>query len=224
VIHNNDSLQNAQDEQNFLGFRITLSSLPDPLLEALSSAAQQHFNEIECATQQRDVRYIKRIEEFIREYPYLPKLYNFLEGLYIIDGQDDKAKKLAQIMYDKFPYYLFAKVAYANYCMEVGRVDEFTRIFEGKSHLKELYPYREEFHVSEFLAFTDVVCIHACHKKNFGLVRKLIKELKSMPFDLDHVVEVLEARLNNFEQPNRSFMEKVLDKIQQQRPRTAPSN
>jgi len=200
--------------ENLIMCTITTDTLPDQLFERLPSSARKRFMDIEWAAHHGDVSYIPKAEEMIKEYPHLPKLYNFLEGLYIINSQKEKACVLTKEMYEKFPEYLFAKIAYAKLCMAEGRVDEFEKIFRGKYNLKLLYPDRDEFHISEFLAFTDVLCLHACHKGNLDFVRQTIKTLKATDLDQGDFLEALEERLHRFE--NLSLMDRILLKIQKQ--------
>ena len=56
-------------------------------------------------------------------------------------------------MLERFPDYLFGRIAYARNCLERGDLDKVSEIFEGKFDLKLLYPDRERFHTSEVLNF-----------------------------------------------------------------------
>lgn len=76
----------------------------------------------------------------------------------ILHGYCDRenAEKIALRNYELYPGYLFAKTNNAHFCLEAGKSDEIEKIFEGKYDLKSLYPKREIFHISEFLAFIGV--------------------------------------------------------------------
>lgn len=202
--------------QNLFAFTITKEPLPDPLVDRLPSSARRRFHAIaHAAYYEGDSRCIAQIEEFLKEYPHLPKLYNFLASLYMNNGDKEKGAAVIQEMYAKFPRYLFAKIAYTKFCMASGRIHEFEKIFEGKYNLKQLYPARDEFHISELIAFTDVLCEHACHKRDFDFVRKTLHALKAMDLDYQGIIGTIEDRLDYFE--NLSLMNRMLSKIQQGR-------
>lgn len=201
--------------QNLFAFTITKEPLPDPLVDRLSSSARRRFHAMAHAAYEGDNCCISQIEEFLKEYPHLPKPYNFLASLYMNNGENEKGEAVIKEMYAKFPRYLFAKIAYAKLCMASSHIHEFEKIFEGKYNLKQLYPDRDEFHISELIAFTDVLCEHACHKRNFDFVRKTLQAFKSMDLDYQGIVKIIKDRLDHFE--NLSVMDRMLSKIQRSR-------
>lgn len=73
---------------------ITWNSLPDKLVEALPHGAQERFVEIAKGVKSGDVKMIPKIKMLIKEYPHLPKLYNFLHILYVDKGNEKLTHKL----------------------------------------------------------------------------------------------------------------------------------
>ena len=64
--------------------------------------------------------------------------------------------------YRRHPQYLFAKVNYANLCLQHGEIEKVPGIFHHAFDLKQLYPHRTRFHVSEFAGFAGVMCRYCC--------------------------------------------------------------
>jgi hypothetical protein len=70
----------------------------------------------------------------------------------------EKAEACVLEAYRRHPTYLFAKVNYANVCLQKGEISKIPEIFDHKLDLKLLYPRRTRFHVSEFTGFAGVMC------------------------------------------------------------------
>ena len=60
------------------------------------------------------------------------------------------------------PDYFFAKINYAQLCLDKGEFKKIPEIFYHKFDLKLLYPHRNTFHVTEFAGFTGVMCAYYC--------------------------------------------------------------
>ena len=93
-------------------------------------------------------------------YPDVPRLYNFLSAAYGIIGNHKATEELIIENYQKNPDYLFAKINYAQICLENGDAEKVSDIFDGKFDLKMLYPNRNCFHVTEYAGFTGVMCAY----------------------------------------------------------------
>jgi len=92
---------------------------------------------------------IERLKELIRNYPDVPKLYNYISIAYSNLGDQEKSNYYVEKNYQNNPHYLFAKLNYAEICMAKGDFDKVPEILENKFDIKALYPEREVFHVSE---------------------------------------------------------------------------
>jgi hypothetical protein len=69
---------------------------------------------------------------------------------------------LVREAYRRHPQYLFAKVNYANLCLQQGEIGKVPGIFDHACDLQQLYPHRKRFHVSEFTGFAWVMCRYFC--------------------------------------------------------------
>jgi len=97
---------------------------------------------------------IPKLQRLIELNPDIPLTYNWLQAAYSLVGNEEEANRMTELTYEKFPNYLFARTTYANLCMHRNQVDRVPAIFDGgKFELKALYPHRNVFHLTEFLAF-----------------------------------------------------------------------
>ena len=93
------------------------------------------------------------LKPLIEQYPNAPQLYNYLHTAYQKLGDRSNAQRVLQETLERFPDYLFGRIAYATDCLQRGEAEKVPEIFEGKYELKLLYPGRERFHISEALVF-----------------------------------------------------------------------
>ena len=87
-------------------------------------------------------------------------LYNYLAVAYERIGESDKAESIVLENMRKNPDYLFARLNYAQLCLEKGEYAKIPEIFDHKFDLKLLYPKRKRFHVSEVANFTAFMGIY----------------------------------------------------------------
>ena len=93
------------------------------------------------------------LKPLIEQYPDVPPLYNYLHIAYQKLGDRINAQRVLQETVERFPDYLFGRIAYATDCLQRGKAEKVPEIFEGKYELKLLYPERNRFHISEVLGF-----------------------------------------------------------------------
>jgi len=101
--------------------------------------------------------YISRLKELIERYPYIPTISNYLAVAYYTTDSN-KFDACVQENYKKHPTNLFARVHYANQCMDYNEQEKIPEIFKEGYDLKVLYPHRDRFHISEFIALNAVMC------------------------------------------------------------------
>jgi tetratricopeptide (TPR) repeat protein len=101
-------------------------------------------------------RAIERLEPLLQRFPTTPMLLNWLAAAYSNLGQDEKADELVRLNYERNPNYLFARANYAQICLARGDLDRVREIFDNKFDLKLMYPHRDVFHLTEFVAFAGV--------------------------------------------------------------------
>lgn len=89
-----------------------------------------------------------------------PMLLNYLAAAYSHQGDLTKAKEIAFKNYKINKDYLFAKINYAQMCIEEESYAEIYDIFDRKGDLRLLYPKRKTFHIDEFLKFNWVMGVY----------------------------------------------------------------
>ena len=119
----------------------------------------QHF-ELLTLLREDPAAAVRRLEPLLAAHPDVAKLYNYLGSAYNLTGDTDKARALAEENYRRHPDYLFAKLDHAQFCLADGQVERVREILEGKFDLKQLYPHRDAFHLSEFIAFAALVSLY----------------------------------------------------------------
>lgn len=95
----------------------------------------------------------KDVETFREKHPTHPEVLNLLTYLYISYRKVRKANRLIEENYAKNPDYLFAKINFADLCLRRKKPQKIPNIFNKKLSLRELYPSKKIFHVSEFRGF-----------------------------------------------------------------------
>ena len=113
-------------------------------------------------------------------YPQAPVLYNYLSAAYGRIGNSKAMQELVLENYHKNPNYLFAKINYAQLCLNKGEFEKIPEIFDNKFDLKMLYPIRNTFHVTEFSGFTSVMCAYYCSIGERDAAQLLFDSLKEL--------------------------------------------
>jgi len=90
----------------------------------------------------------------------IPVLYNYLSVAYSRAGQREKSEAVARENYRRNPDYLFARLNYAELCLDKRDYEKIGEIFEQKFDLKLLYPQRKRFHISEVASFMGLIGIY----------------------------------------------------------------
>jgi len=113
-------------------------------------------------------------------YPQAPVLYNHLSAAYNRGGNYKAQRELVIENYLKNPDYHFAKVNYAQLCLDNGDFEKIPEIFDHKFDLKLLYPQRNTFHITEFAGFTGVMCAYYCSIGEKGEAQLLFDSLQEL--------------------------------------------
>lgn len=140
----------------------------------------EEVEELFYKSQERPEEAIERLETLIKEFPFIPLFYNYLSVAYSRIGNHEKAAKVSEINYKKNPTYLFAKLNYAEICIQKGELEKIPVIFNNKFEIKALYPERNEFHITEVVGFWGVIGIYfAClgYTDQAWVYHKNLKEL-----------------------------------------------
>ncbi|MDM1373662.1 SEC-C metal-binding domain-containing protein [Myroides marinus] len=154
----------------------------------------------------------KLIEKTIKEYPAFPQFKNYLSIWYHVTGNEKKAIAVNDDIIKKHPDYLFAKINKAAICIE-NRDFEGVEELLGKSlDLKDLYPHRDEFHVSEVEAMLNVAVQYYMFKGDFEQARvrlNILKEINPKSIIAPHFEKFIQA--TEALSDKRDFMDEYIE-------------
>jgi len=151
-------------------------------------------NELYDLTMGNPEKAIDRLNQLKQQYPNYPRVYNYLSVAYSLLRDTKKLYETVEENYRKTPDYLFAKVNYAETCLDRGEVDKIPAIFDNKFDLKLLYPDRNEFHVSEAISFFGLLCDYYMAIGNLEQARHMLQTLKRIDPDNENT-QILETKL-----------------------------
>jgi tetratricopeptide (TPR) repeat protein len=143
-------------------YDITDEPLDNRDIKKLPSQVQERIDDLYELAQRDPRQVIPELERLIATYPHVPTFFNYLSIAYLAAGDQEKATALVREAYRRHPQYLFARVNYANLCLQHGEIEKVPGIFDHACDLKQLYPHRTRFHVSEFTGFAWVMCRYFC--------------------------------------------------------------
>ena len=143
-------------------YDITDEPLDNRDIKKLPSQVQARLDDLYELAQHDPRQAIPALERLMTLYPHIPTFANHLSMAYLHSGDQEKATALVREAYRRHPQYLFAKVNYANLCLQHGEIEKVPGIFDHACDLKQLYPHRTRFHVSEFAGFAGVMCRYCC--------------------------------------------------------------
>jgi tetratricopeptide (TPR) repeat protein len=93
---------------------------------------------------------IARLETLVDQYPPVPALKNWLAVAYLQAGRQAEADAMEERIWREHPDYFFGRISRAYRCMNDGELDRVPEVLGGLD-LKQMYPHRDVFHVSEAL-------------------------------------------------------------------------
>jgi hypothetical protein len=183
--------------------RITYSDLPKeeaqgnfpPLLEEDQKKLDALHDKISEATSE-DAPFFTFLAALREKYPENPAILNYLVGGYAHLGLDGKMYDAIKQMHDKFPTYLFGITAEALASLNKDDLARAEEVIGKYRNLKDLYPNRTVFHVSELSTFHHAKAQCACKAgdKKEALFHLSALE-KALPVD-DHMLVEVQAAIN----------------------------
>jgi hypothetical protein len=155
---------------------------------------------------------IQKLEHWCKEFPDSKVLSNFLCTAYKQSG----SRKFASFVkknYKRFPDYLFARIEYADYCIRHNQIEKIHEIFNEGLDLKLLYPEREVFHVSEFLAFHSMLCAYLFELKEYDMLLEVFETMHDVA--PNHLItrQVRKIYLEKMEIKKKTVLEDVLTQV-----------
>lgn len=125
--------------------------------------------------QKNKMRSPVKLLKLIEKYPNVPAFKNYLTVYYNQKGKLDKAFQSNRWLAKEHPDYLFGKLNLVASCIQDDRLDEVPDIIGKALDLKDLYPEREVFHITEFQSFFGVSCQYLIAKGDFEAVETRIE-------------------------------------------------
>lgn len=195
-----------------LTYEITDEPIRDGSIKEPPDEICDILEELHEKIQDRPGEALPELLKLKKRYVNVPVIYNFLFHAYVGTGDVESAESVNRECLARFPEYLFGRVNYAIICLRKGEYAKVPGIFEHKFDLKELYPRRSVFHISEFTYFTGAIAMYFVATGEREMARKLYREMKKIAPDhpmirelrrmiypgmLGWVLEKLDCRLNN---------------------------
>jgi tetratricopeptide (TPR) repeat protein len=174
----------APETIQVISYNITFDSM-EPATK-IPRAVEKQLVDLHELIHENPQEAIPRLEALKDKYPNTPVLYNYLSMAYAGAGDSEHSEAIARENYRRNPGYLFAKVNYAEVCLQKGDYEEIPRIFNQKYDLKLLYPHRDEFHVSEVVGFMGIMGTYFAEIGEFETADRYYQILEQL--DPDHPI------------------------------------
>ena len=161
-------------------YGITDEPLDNRDIKRLPAPVQARMDDLYELAQHDPRQAILALERLMTTYPHIPTFFNHLSIAYLAAGDQEHATALVREAYRRHPQYLFAKVNYANLCLHQGEIRKIPGIFDHAFDLKQLYPHRKRFHVSEFTGFAWIMCRYFCaigERETAALYYQMLKQV-----------------------------------------------
>lgn len=138
-------------------YTITREPIVDQAYKRLPKNVKEQVDQLHDLTLRRPQTVIPELVALREQYPQVHQFANYLVIAYTRTGQTELAQQLIEENYRRDPNYLFARAHYAELCLHQGKLTEVAEIFAHNFDLKQLYPERKRFHISEVLTFFGVM-------------------------------------------------------------------
>jgi tetratricopeptide (TPR) repeat protein len=168
----------------FITYKVSDEPPEDSAWAKLPESVQEEVGQFHKSVLAQPRESIPHLLELIEQYPDLPQNYNYLHIAYKLLHDQENADRVLQETLERFPDYLFGRIAQANDCFERGEIDRIPEIFEGKFDLSLLYPDRKHFHISEMLNFSLVIARYFYAKGEKDQAERCYQVMKKL--DPDH--------------------------------------
>lgn len=133
------------------GFTVTYDSLnPYHSSKKEDLDLTEIFLELHEAQRQAIPSIEKKIQNLILVYPKNPVLHNYLALCAQSKGDTSMHIAISENTVQKFPSYLFGKIAWINILISENRLEEVPLFLKNTWSLNEIIPDRNVFHITEF--------------------------------------------------------------------------
>ncbi len=124
-----------------------------------------------------------RLIKLINKHPKNPQVKNLLTSYYIQTNQRERAYELNRKTMEAHPTYFFAKLNLANEYLSEDNFEKVLEVLGENFSLKELYPERDTFHVSEALLMNKFAVIYHSRLRNFEIASDFLKKMEEIDRD-----------------------------------------
>jgi tetratricopeptide (TPR) repeat protein len=140
-----------------MGFAVTIEPLPEPAFAALSRATKTELQRLYHLARTNPRAAAPQLMAALMRYPQVPSIFNYLFVAFAAMGDVKRAEAIVLENLRLHPNYLFARVNYAEIFLVHGEPGKVPETLGEELDLKQLYPERDRFHVSEVVGFYGVV-------------------------------------------------------------------
>ena len=150
----------SSDAVHISTFEITYEAILEPSFKRLPKRIKDRTEPLFYEIRKNPKETIPELLNLIKKYPRVPTFYNYLSVAYNRMGDKKKEEEAVLLNMKKNPNYLFAKINYAQILLNRKEYDKIPEIFNYKFDLKQLYPKRKVFHISEFSNFMGLIGVY----------------------------------------------------------------
>ncbi len=124
-----------------------------------------------------NINYIKKA---IERFPNSPHLKNYLAVAYMNTEMEEESYKVNDRLIEEHPQYLFGILNKANEYLNKGEHEKMPGLMGENMELKDLYPEREMFHVTEMISFLETAIHYFIADNNFEATKSRVELLKEL--------------------------------------------
>lgn len=162
---------------------------------------------------------IQKLISMIEKYPGVPQLKNYLLIAYVNSGNEVKAKEVNHWIIREHPDYLFGKLNLAFEYFYKEQYDKIPEVVGNLMEIKDLYPERNCFHISEITSFNKLAIMYFSAVGNMEAAESRYEIMKELAPDHPDTIGVfpylLKARLERArermeEEPTPDFINETV--------------
>ena len=120
----------TSDALVYTEYDITDEPLDNRDIKKLPSQVQARIDDLYELAQHDPTQAIPELERLVTTYPHIPTFSNHLSIAYLTAVTRSKPPPVVREAYRRHPQYLFAKVNYANLCLQQGEIGKVPGIFD----------------------------------------------------------------------------------------------
>ncbi|MEM7184248.1 MAG: hypothetical protein AAF518_25340 [Spirochaetota bacterium] len=161
----------------------------------VSDETKDALIDVYFSMQKKPTEALDSINELLDKHSDIPMLHDLLGIIKIQLGQQEEAIEIFTGMSEKFPDYLFAKLAQAENAFLREDWEQIPEIFADKFSFREQVPDRNSFHIVEALHFYFIMGRYYAYTKNIEEATANLDKIKKL--DPKHFFgKLLETEIN----------------------------